>query len=190
MTSSAWMIAWGPPWVPFDTLRNWSVFSSTIQSSLRSTSAPLNYWLNNWLLNILIESVPFFSVAWHTSFRSNDQPRQVFVFTSVWWKLRSSLALSWHVHRRADLALWRVLHGLHEWWWSSLRITFRHPLRARQRGYQARLFHVLLSRHIALLDLAVPRIEAPKIGRPGVRCWTAAEWTIYMQRFIHKYTST
>lgn len=53
------------------------------------------------------------SVAWHTPFRSNDQPRQVFVFTSVWWKLRSSLALSWHVHRRADLALWRVLHGLH-----------------------------------------------------------------------------
>ena len=48
MTSSAWMIAWGPPWVPFDTLRNWSVFSSTIQSSLRSISAPLNYWLNNW----------------------------------------------------------------------------------------------------------------------------------------------
>lgn len=26
MTSSAWMIAWGPPWVPFDTLRNWFCF--------------------------------------------------------------------------------------------------------------------------------------------------------------------
>ena len=108
MTSSAWMIAWGPPWVPFDTLRNWFCFlidHPKLIEIYKCAPKLLAEQLTSKHINWIGTSFFFCCLAYLIP-GSNDQPRQVFVFTSVWWKLRSSLALSWHVHRRADLALW------------------------------------------------------------------------------------